>query len=30
MDKLETTTQDGWIHVAFANYIPGKDEKIPK
>lgn len=31
MDKLETETDDaGWVQVRFANYIPGKHEKIEK
>lgn len=30
MDKLETKVEDGWVTVAFANYIPGKHEKIEK
>ena len=30
MDRLETKIEDGWIHVAFANYIPGKHEQIEK
>lgn len=31
MDKLEPTqVEDGWILVPFANYLPGKHEKIEK
>ena len=31
MDKLEPTkVEDGWIYVPFANYLPGKHEKIEK
>lgn len=31
MDKLEPTkVEDGWIYVPFANYIPGKHDKIEK
>lgn len=31
MDRLEPTkVDDGWIYVPFANYIPGKHEKIEK
>lgn len=30
MDTLEPTVEDGWVYVKFANYIPGKHEKIAK
>ena len=30
MDALETKNDDGWVHVQFANFLPGKHEKIEK
>ncbi len=30
MDSLKTKVEDGWVQVAFANYLPGKHEMIEK
>lgn len=30
MDKLEVKTEEGWVSVRFANYIPGKHDMIEK
>jgi hypothetical protein len=27
---LKTKVEDGWVQVAFANYLPGKHEMIEK
>jgi Rieske Fe-S protein len=30
MDQLEAKVEDGFVHVAFVNYQPGKHEKVAK
>lgn len=30
MDTLDTSVENGWVHVRFANYMTGKHEKIEK